>query len=158
MGLTGIRRRIGGELGQSLWRATSRKPFSTQSAAGQKKIIKKKRRKGCRQYLQHLAHVLSVIAKKPANYMQAVPYILGNQPGIFPLSLPLKVFLFPSCPLFLVCPCYDCWNMEHRGQLRKSLKLWSQRLLGGHACHFPEKRFIYQILIRFEWTSPWASW
>ena len=90
--------------------------------------------------------------------MRSFPYFLGNQQGqLSPLSLNLllKAFLSSPSPLFIVCPRRDCWNVDHRGQLRKSLNLASQRLLGGHACHFPEKHFIYQILIRLECPSSW---
>ena len=66
-----------------------------------------------------------------------------------------KTFLSFPAPLFIIWPRCDGWNIDHRGQLRKSLHLSSQRLLGGQACHFPEKHFIYQILIRLECPSPW---
>lgn len=90
--------------------------------------------------------------------MWSFPYFLGNQQGhLSPLSLNLllKAFLSSPSPLFIVWPHRDCWNVDHRGQLRKSLNLESQRLLGGHACHFPEKHFVYQILIRLECPSSW---
>lgn len=88
--------------------------------------------------------------------MQSFPYLLGNQQGHpFLHNLLSKAFLSSPAPLFVIWPRRDGWNIDHRGQLRKSLHLSSQRLLGGQACHFPEKHFIYQILIRLECPSPW---
>lgn len=90
--------------------------------------------------------------------MRSFSYLLGNQQGhpSPPLhDLLSKTFLSFPAPLFIIWPHCDGWNIDRRGQLRKSLHLSSQRLLGGQACHFPEKHFIYQILIRLECPSPW---
>lgn len=90
--------------------------------------------------------------------MRSFSYLLGNQQGhpSPPLhNLLSKTFLSFPAPLFIIWPHCDGWNIDRRGQLRKSLHLSSQRLLGGQACHFPEKHFIYQILIRLECPSPW---